>query len=398
MKITKLETVRPAVQPNVCFVRLHTDTGLTGLGESFYAAESVETYLHEAVAPLLAATSDPSPQAVAAVLAPYAGYQGGGVEQRAKGAVDVALWDLLGQRCDVPLAQLLGGPMRESIRTYNTCAGSRYVSSSVRQNSSNWGLSETKQPYEDLEAFLTRPGELARELLDEGITAMKIWPFDQAAEVSRGLDIGVAELRQAVGIVEAIRSEVGSAMDVLVELHALWNRLAATKIARALVDVAPYWIEDPLRPDAVDAYRRLRDDIEVPIAAGETVVGRRGFLPLLTSGSIDIVTVDIGWTGGLTEAVKVATLADAVGVPLAPHDCTGPVSLAVSAHLACSQPNGLIQESARAFVRTWYPEVAEGMPTVQAGVIGLSGAPGHGVRLRDGFAEGATASSRVSSL
>ncbi|WP_375479752.1 mandelate racemase/muconate lactonizing enzyme family protein [uncultured Jatrophihabitans sp.] len=398
MKLTSLETIRPTVQPNVCFVRLHSEAGLIGLGESFYAADSVEAYLHEAVAPLLTGLSDPSPQAVAALLAPYTGYQGGGVEQRANGAVDVALWDLLGHTSDLSLARLLGGPVRQSIRTYNTCAGSRYISSSVRQTSANWGLTQTAQPYEDLEAFLTRPGELARELLDEGITAMKIWPFDQAAERSGGLDIGVADLRKAIGIVEAIRSEVGSAMEVMIELHALWNRLAATKIARALADVAPYWIEDPLRPDAADAYRRLRDDIDVPIAAGETCVGRRGFLPLLTGGSIDIVTVDIGWTGGLTEAVKVSSLADAVGVPLAPHDCTGPVSLAVSAHLACSQPNGLIQESSRAFVRTWYPEVAEGLPKIENGVINLSPAPGHGVRLRDDFTEGPAASRRVSRL
>ena len=403
MKLTGIETIRPRAQANVCFVRIRSDDGHSGLGESFYAAEAVETYIHEAVAPLLADVHDPSPQQVGTLLAPYVGYQGGGVEQRANGAVDVALWDLLGHSWGQPLARLLGGPVRDSIRTYNTCAGSRYISTSSRQTSANWGVADdaddpTPGRYEDLDAFLHRPARLARELLDEGITAMKIWPFDRAAERNRGMDISVADLREGMAVVEAIRAEVGTDMDVLIELHALWSRLGATKIARALRDVGPYWIEDPLRPDAVDGYARLRSDIEVPIAAGETCIGRRGFLPLLRAGAIDIATPDIGWTGGLTEAVKVASLADSFAVPVAPHDCTGPVSLAVSVHLTCSQPNGLIQESARAFVRTWYPEVAHGLPVIERGTIHLPTTPGHGVRLVDGLTDGPDATVRVSEL
>jgi galactonate dehydratase len=398
VKVTAVETLRPRIQSNLCFVRLHTDNGLTGLGESFYGARTVETYVHETVAPLLLGADDPAPEQVATMLAPYVGYQGGGAEQRGNGAIDIALWDLIGQDTGLPLARLLGGPVRDRIRTYNTCAGVRYVSTTTRQNSSNWGLPGVGDDaqYEDLHAFLHHPARLARELWDEGIRGMKIWPFDEAAEASNGTHISSRDLATGVGIVAAVREEVGLDMDVMIELHGLWTRSAATTIVDALAELRPYWIEDPLRPDAVDALAALRADIDVPIATGETCVGRRGFLPLLHRGAVDVVTVDIGWTGGITEAAKVASLADTYSVPIAPHDCTGPVSLAVATHLVCSQPNGLIQETARSFIRTWYGELVEGLPTLLGDEVLVPTTPGHGVRLRDGLERDGLVSTRIS--
>ena len=120
----------------------------------------------------------------------------------------------------------------------------------------------------------------------------------------------------------------------------------------------------------------------MPIATGETVVGRRGFMPLLAADAIDVVTVDVQWTGGLTEARKVASLADAYGIPVAPHDCTGPATLAACVHLAMSAPNGLIQETVRAFLRTWYADLVIGFPDIVDGTIAPPTRPGHGVSLR----------------
>jgi L-alanine-DL-glutamate epimerase-like enolase superfamily enzyme len=134
----------------------------------------------------------------------------------------------------------------------------------------------------------------------------------------------------------------------------------------------------------------------VPVACGETCVGRRGFLPLLEHGAIDVATVDIHWTGGLTEARKIAWLADTFAVPIAPHDCTGPVSLAAAVHLVSSQANGLVQETVRAFLRTWYSEFADGLPEISDGHIQPTGAPGLGVTLRDGIRGRSDVVSRVS--
>lgn len=389
MKIVALETLRPTVQPNLLFVRLHTDSGLVGLGEAFYAARAVEVYLHDVASDVLLGMVQPSPERCARALTSYVGYQGAGVETRARGAVDLALWDLLGQTSGRSLGELLGGPVRDSMPIYNTCAGSGYVSVSTQQASANWGLPTdgAAGPYEDLLAFLTRPGELARELHDEGIPGMKVWPFDQAAERTAGTDISRTELDRGIAIIEKIRAEVGLDMDIMVELHGLWDRRCAKRIIDALEPYRINWVEDPLRPDAVDALTALAAEVDIPIATGETCVGHRGFAPLLQRGAVDVVTVDVQWTGGVTEARKVATLADAYGTPIAPHDCSGPVSLAACTHLVTSQPNGLVQETVRSFLRTWYDELVTGLPLIDGGEIRPAPGPGHGVRLRDDLAD-----------
>ncbi|GLW98972.1 mandelate racemase/muconate lactonizing enzyme family protein [Microtetraspora sp. NBRC 16547] len=397
MKITALETIRPAIQPNLLFVRLHTDAGLVGLGEAFFGARTVEAYLHESVAPVLLGMTDPTPERAARALATYVGFQGAGAETRGNGAIDIALWDLLGHASGLPLVDLLGGAVHDTIGIYNTCAGPGYVGSSTRQESGNWGVSAADR-YEDLHAFLNEPARLARELWDEGIRGMKIWPFDTAAERTGGTDISPAEMDKALSTVAAVRDEVGMDMKLMIELHGLWNRPAAEKIISALAPYRPYWVEDPLRSDAADAFGKLARVDGVPIATGETCVGRRGFKPLLDSGGVDILTLDVQWTGGLTEARKVASMADAYGVPVAPHDCTGPATLASCVHFVCSQPNGLIQETVRAFLRTWYDELVTGLPEIQDGQVRPGRAPGHGVTLRDGVAERDDVERRVSRL
>ena len=112
MRITSVETIRTAEQSNLCFVTLTTDTGLVGLGESFYGASAVEAHVHDQLAPTLLALEDPSPHAIASAMRPYVGYQGGGAETRALGAVDMALWDLLGKQARLPLSELIGGTDR----------------------------------------------------------------------------------------------------------------------------------------------------------------------------------------------------------------------------------------------------------------------------------------------
>jgi L-alanine-DL-glutamate epimerase-like enolase superfamily enzyme len=397
VRLTALETLRPGFQPNVLLLQLHTDGGTVGLGETFFSPDAVESYLHSVVAPALLDRTDPRPEPVGRLLAPYVGYQGGGVETRALGAVDIALWDLLGRQAGLPVTDLLGGPVRDDIDVYNTCAGPGYIATSGRQESANWGVGGTSR-YEDLEAFLHRPAELAKELLAEGIGGMKVWPFDTAAERTAGNEITPAELDAGLGCLAAIRDSVGLGMRLMVELHGLWNRPTAERICAAVAPYQPFWVEDPLRGDQVEAFSQLASRVDVPIATGETCTGRRGFLPLLQSGALDVVTVDVQWTGGITEARKVATLADTYGVPIAPHDCTGPVSFAACLHLVMSQPNGLIQETVRAFLRTWYAELVVGLPEVVDGRIAPSSEPGLGVRLVDGLADRADVRRRITTV
>jgi L-alanine-DL-glutamate epimerase-like enolase superfamily enzyme len=398
MRLVELRTVRTPLQPNVCLVELVTDDGVTGVGEAFWGAGAVEAYLHEGVWPVLAGLPDVRPVAVANALRPYVGFSGSGAELRGNGAVDMALWDLLGKASGQPVVRLLGGPMAPELRVYNTCAGYDYIKHASRQESSNWGLptEAADRPYEDLSGFLERPAELTRSLLEEGYTAMKVWPFDRAAEASRGHRIDTPSLREAMTVLEAIRAEGGDRMDVMVELHSLWSLKAATQILHALEDLAPYWVEDPIRTDAVEAYRRLRERVRVPVAAGEAMSGTRGFKPLLDAGALDVAIVDIGWTGGITEAVRIASMADTYGVSFAPHDCTGPVSFAVSVHVAAAQPNCVLAENVRAFQHSWYPVIAEGLPIVENGIVQIPTAPGLGVRLRKEFLADPTTRIRAS--
>ncbi len=382
MKITAVDTVRLDEFPNLLWVRVHTDEGLVGLGETFFGARAVEAYVHESAAPRLVGRDPLAIEAIARDLTPYVGYAGSGVETRGRSAIDVALWDLLGKATEQPLYVLLGGLSRPSIRTYNTCAGTRYVRSRPDWSTDDWGLgSAAEGPYEDLDAFLHRADELALSLLEEGITGMKIWPFDFAAEASAGYDISAAELDRALEPVRKIRAAVGDRIDVMIELHALWRLPAALKIAAALEEFDPYWYEDPVRADNPRALAAFAAATPVPVCAGETVAGLGGFRELLEAEAAAILMPDVGWCGGLTEARKIAALAEAYQRPVAPHDCTGPVLLAASVHLSLSAPNALLQETVRAFYAGWYRELVTVLPVIEGGHILPPEGPGLGTEL-----------------
>ena len=195
---------------------------------------------------------------MARLLPGHVGFQGSGAETRGNGAIDLALWDLLGQRTGLPVSALLGGPVRRELPVYNTCAGVSYVQDEPRQAVSNWGLPTGGAPgrYEDLDAFLHRPYKLARELYDEGFRAMKVWPFDAAAEATLGTRLERDALLTGLRVLDAIRDEAGDEMEILVELHGLWSLPAATRLLGELERFRPFWVEDPLRPDAAGAYGR----------------------------------------------------------------------------------------------------------------------------------------------
>jgi galactonate dehydratase len=274
MEITAIDTVRLTEFPGVLYVQVHTDDGLVGLGETFFNAEAVETHVHAYVAPYLLGRDARQIERHATALRPYTGNSSSGVETRAASAIDIALWDIAGQAQGRPLYELLGGASRDSIRTYNTCAGYRYIRGGNVQLIDNWGLPDgtpPEGPYEDLDAFLHRADELARDLLAEGITAMKIWPFDRYAEATGGHDISTSELERALEPFRKIRAAVGSEMDIMVELHALWDVPSACRIVRALEEFDPYWIEDPVRVTSADALAEVQARTSIPVAAGETL-------------------------------------------------------------------------------------------------------------------------------
>lgn len=381
-RLRGIRTIRIAERPNLIWVELETDEGLTGLGESFRGAQAVEAAIHDQIAPVLLGRDSRRIEAISRqLLTPYVGFGSASAEIRAASAVDIALWDLAGQRHGIPVHEALGGAVRGEIRSYNTCAGYSYNSGGGRRDV---GAGEAAAgPYDDQVAFMRDAGALAESLLSEGFTAMKIWPFDVHAAASGGQMITLAELRQGLAPFERIRAAVGDRIEVMAELHSLWSAPAAARICQALEDVGVFWAEDPIgKMDDFAALADLRRRTRTPICGSETLAGAASFRRMLAADAVDIVMLDLAWCGGLTEGRKIAALAEAHARPLAPHDCTGPVTLMAGLHLALHAPTAIFQEVVRATLATWYRDLVTGLPVLKAGMAQAPTAPGLGTALR----------------
>ncbi len=383
MKITAIETIRLDEFPNMLWVHVHTDQGLLGLGETFYGPAAAEGHIHGIIAPYLLGEDPRLLEKHTNNMIGYVGFNGSSAEQRGRSAIDIALWDLWGQITGEPIHQMLGGSVRDDIRVYNTCAGYEYVRSAPVQGTESFNLEhlQREKPYEDLDAFLNSADQLAHSLLEMGITGMKIWPFDFAAEKSKGSYISAQDLKKALEPFAKIRNAVGDQMDVMCELHAFWNLPMAKKICAALEEFDPLWIEDPVFMDHIESLEEVQGSTNIPIATGETLGGKSQFKDLLQRQAAGVVIMDIAWCGGITEARKVAAMADAWHVSAAFHDCTGPVTLGASTHLALHTQNCFIQEMVRAFYYDWYDDLVTALPPVRSGRITVPEGPGLGMAL-----------------
>jgi galactonate dehydratase len=387
MKITAIETIQLGEFPNTLHVQVHTDAGVTGLGETRNGASCVAAWVHESAAPCLLGEDPLAIEKHWRSLNPMLGFNSTGAECRGRSAVDIALWDILGQVSGQPLHRLLGGAVREGNRLYNTCAGPSYtrkISRVSRILTENWNLpsQDERNPYEDLDGFLHRPAELARSLLDQGIAMMKIWPFDPFAEVSDGHHISLGDLKKGLAPFRKIREAVGDAMEILVEMHSLWDLPNAVKIASALEEYRPYWFEDPVRMDDLGALAEFSGRFRIPTAAGETVGTRWTYREILERRAAGIILCDPCYAGGISETRKIAAMAEAYQRPIALHDCVGPVNFAVNTHLSAHFPNTFVQEFARALYYGWYADLVTAVPRVENGIAYPLDAPGIGTRLR----------------
>jgi L-alanine-DL-glutamate epimerase-like enolase superfamily enzyme len=383
----RVSSVKPFVHPdfpNLVYVEITTDEGVVGLGESYYFGSTVAHFINDFAGPAILGKDPLKREEISNLLTTYVGFNSSGVETRARSAIDIALWDIAGMIADKPIYELLGGKSSRPLRIYNTCAGKEYMRTS-NQSSKSWGLDNDSSEYEDLKAFMCDAGVLAEELLSEGVTAMKIWPFDIFAEKNWGREISTADLKAGLLPIQKIRDSVGKRMDIMVELHALWSPQAAKEIMVALKEFEIFWVEDPIYPDNLDELERLRGNGMPEIAHGETIASRKRVETLVKRNLIDVLTLDLSWCGGLTEGLHFAELARARGVRIAPHDCTGPVGLTIGAHLSTADENALIQETVRAAYRTWYPHIAEGIPRVSGGTLVVGNDSGLGLKLREDF-------------
>jgi galactonate dehydratase len=380
MKITRLETIWIDEQPNTMWLRIHTDEGLLGLGETFYVPRAVSAVIHDVFATLLIGRSPFDIERLWHNMFSTVNFFGyGGSETRAISAVDVALWDILGQYDGRPIYHMLGGRSRDRIRIYNTCV--------------------SHGPHQDFHAwFEGRAGPLAEELLSSGITAMKVWPFDQfgvalggpvgsRAGVSAvgpvGHYLSKENLQKGLSVVADIRKAVGDKMEIAIEGHARWNLPESIKIARALEPYDVLWLEEIMPPDNIESYARLKTETSVPLCVSERLFTRFGFRQVVEQRAADIIMPDMAWTGGITETRKICSLADTYYLPITSHDTIGPVALWSAAHLMLHIPNAMIMETVRAYYEGWYNDVMTERIPISEGMLTLPERPGLGTALRE---------------
>lgn len=388
MKITRIETIHIAEFANILFVRIHTDSGLLGLGETYYTPNSTRAFIHDVASTMLLGQDPRDIERHWRRLYDSSFIYGNrGNEMRAISALEVALWDLLGQHAGLPIYRLLGGAARDKIRIYNTCAGALY-GRGIPDRTKQVGTHQlTEGRYEDLDAFTHRADRLAQDLMNEGITAMKIWPFDPFATETSGHYISFADLEKGLEPVRKIRDAVGMSMEIMIEGHGYWTLPAAVRIAEALAPYQPMWLEDMMKPDSVAALAQLRRSTPIPICASELILTRYGVKDLLVQEAVDIVMTDVTWTGGISESKKIAAMAETYNLPFAAHDCTGPVTLFASAHLSINLPNALIQECVRAYYRGFYQDLVTTSLRIEDGFLYPPEQPGLGTTLQPALFE-----------
>ncbi|MFB6134156.1 MAG: mandelate racemase/muconate lactonizing enzyme family protein [Halanaeroarchaeum sp.] len=342
-------------------LRVHTDEGLVGLGETFPQAGMETAALHGPIADQVLGRDPRNVQGIRDDLQTYFNYYGhAGAEFRAMSALDIACWDLKGKAAGEPLYQLLGGAARDEIPVYNTS-------------------------YDQAYDFRTEPVALAESLLEQGVTAMKVWPFDAFAEETRGQRISSSDLEAGLEPIRRIEEALGDRMDVAVEFHGLWALTPAKKILRALEPYDPLWVEDVIRKGDPEAYARLAEATDLPLTISERLIGRYEFREALRTGAVDVVMPDLAWTGGISEARAIADMAEAEHLPVAPHNSGGPVLHHADAHLAATIPNLYVMETIRDRYDGWYGSLVDEVLSVTDGTLPLPEGPGLGIEFETGL-------------
>ncbi len=387
-RITAIETAIPSgIMPNLILLRVHTDAGIIGCGETYYTPHAIEALIHDWMAErLLGAEATDIESHWRFLYERCTAFGTPGAEMRAISAIDVALWDILGQLCGQPVWKLLGGAARERVRIYNTCGGPGYGAvkgdtPAAESRHPGWpghGDEGSPGPLQDNWASFHAAGDLAEELVAEGIVGMKVWPFDRFAHREGGLWFSQADIEAGMKPLREIRERVGDRIEIMIEGHAFFQLPLARRLGEALKEIRPLWLEDTLRVDNVRTLADFRQLSGLPIAASEMLLGRASYLPLLEARATDYVMIDPTWAGGISETRRLIDLAQAYNLPATMHDCTGPLTLQAGLHCSVASTNVVFQETVRAHIRTFYERLIDRQPRIENGHLLAPTDPGLG--------------------
>jgi galactonate dehydratase len=327
MKITKIETqVCHARMRNWIFVKVITDQpGLWGWGEATleWHTRSVVGAIEDISALLIGEDPRRIEHLWQMMYRQHFWHGNGIVRGTAISGIDIALWDILGKIHGVPCHQLWGGPVRDYVRLYCHLGGGKM-----------------EDFYQTRPDDAARFGELAQRAVADGFTAFKSMAVPETMPVE-----GLPAIRYAEACVKAMREAVGDSIDIMVDCHARPSPRMGQMFASALEPYGLYFFEEPCWPECLDDIARIQHSVRTPIATGERMVGLAPFRDLLEKRGASVLQPDVTHCGGLTEARRIAALAEAYRVALAPHNPQGPVSTAASLELGFATPSYLICES-----------------------------------------------------
>lgn len=310
MKITKVNTYH--VRPRWGFVEIETDAGISGWGEAVLEGhcDTVLACVNEMSTYLLG--NDPSRiEDISATLYRAGFYRGGGVLMSAISGIDQALWDIKGKFFGAPAYELMGGKCRDNIKVYSWIGGDR--------------PSDT--------------GRMAKEKMDEGFTAIKM----NATEELQMIDT-YDKVDAVLERVAAIRESCGKYFGIAIDFHGRVHKPMAKILAKKLEEFDPMFIEEPVLCENMEVFKEIAACCNIPIATGERLFTKYDFKRLLQAGGVDIIQPDLSHAGGLTEVKKIASMAEAYDVAVAPHCPLGPIALSACLNLDATCYNAIIQE------------------------------------------------------
>ncbi|MBO9608872.1 MAG: galactonate dehydratase [Paenibacillaceae bacterium] len=340
MKITRYELLR--IPPSWVWIRIHTDEGISGLGEPFL--EDHADVVSAEVTRLMPLLIGEDPRRTGwlwdKMYNSGCGYRGGPIKLSAISGIDMALWDIKGKALGAPVYELLGGLCRDKVKVYRSCAGEAPYTV------------EPGQPYRavGMPPVLGGPGETAdarplpERYADAARTLVREWGFrclkvhvSFAETVALGTSVALA-----ADCFAAVRDAVGYDVDVAIDVHNPHPNYAL-QLARALEPYRPLFLEEPAPPERVDLLRRIAGGTTVPVAAGERWMGKWAFREALDAGAA-VLQPDIAHAGGFTELAKIAAIAESHFAVVAPHCPLSPLSFAACVQFAAAAPNFLVQE------------------------------------------------------
>jgi galactonate dehydratase len=356
MKITDVETFVVGTDwRNLTIVRLHTDEGLTGLGEARMVnhTDALVGYLAEA-GPRHVVGHDPFRiEELVKKLGRDDFSRAGEVLSSGMAVFETACWDIVGKALDQPVYNLLGGPVREKVKAYAN------------------GWYRVERTPEEFHAA-------ARKVVERGYRALKLDPFGPGHyELERD------EKLRAVALVEAVRDAIGPEPEIMLEMHGRFSPATAVEMAKMMEPFGLGWVEEPVPPVNLKALKKAAEGMPggIPVATGERIHQRLEYREVFELQAADVIQPDISHIGGLLETKKLAAWADAYYVTLAPHNVGGQINTAAALHLAACTTNFKIQEYFNDFADPWVRDTAPGLPEVVDGYFALPQGPGLGVEL-----------------